>query len=60
MAHAESMNSHESEKRAVGQEVCTCLQAGLHCFMTKAGCPRSGKKSGKKIFFQGQGIVREF
>ena len=24
------------------------------------GCPRSGKKSGKKIFFQGQGIVREF
>lgn len=25
-----------------------------------AGCPRLGKKSGKNIFFQGQGIVREF
>ena len=24
------------------------------------GYPRSGKKWGKKIFFQGQGIVREF
>ena len=29
-------------------------------FRRTAGCPRSGKKSGKKIFFQGQGIVREF
>ena len=27
---------------------------------TMSGCPRSGKKSGKKIFFQGQGTVREF
>ena len=25
-----------------------------------SGYPRSGKKSGKKIFFQGQGIFREF
>ena len=30
----------------------------MHAFFS--GCPRSGKKSGKKIFFQGQGIVREF
>ena len=29
-------------------------------FFVRTGCPRSGKKSGKNIFFQGQGIVREF
>ena len=26
----------------------------------QTGCPRSGKRSGKNFFFQGQGIVREF
>ena len=34
--------------------------AGSNRVFDRSGCPRSGKKSGKKIFFQGQGIVWEF
>ena len=28
------------------------------CWWSKSGCPRSGKKSRKNIFFQGQGILK--